>query len=159
MPKNYIVIPFFIVFIVIFYTASLEAARNPFKPKLPMPVFSEPLAGENVTRPDRDFFQIERTDPFVREEPNIPPSFPKENQREDILPLPVEPIQESEESEEIVPPELAVQGLIWKSERPQAIINNRVVDVGDSVLDAKIVDIRKSSIDIQYQGMMFTIKP
>jgi len=56
-------------------------------------------------------------------------------------------------------PALHVLGLIWNSDRPQAIINGRVVDIGDSISNVKIIAIRKNEIDVEFNGEFATIKP
>ena len=59
------------------------------------------------------------------------------------------------------PPELKwkITGIVWHSNRPQAIINDRVVDVGDTIDKAKVIAIRKSEIDVEIDGQKITVKP
>ncbi len=58
-------------------------------------------------------------------------------------------------------PRLEITGLVWNCERPQAIINNTVVGIGDVIANTKIkvVDIRKGAIDVMFAGKKFTITP
>ena len=56
-------------------------------------------------------------------------------------------------------PKLTVTGIIWNSKRPQAIINNTVVDIGDEIEGVKIIGIKKTAIDVSYQGRERTIEP
>lgn len=58
----------------------------------------------------------------------------------------------------IQPPSLQLQGVLWGSSRPQAIINRKIVSVGDVIEEAKIVDIGKNSIKISYREQEFEIK-
>jgi hypothetical protein len=73
-------------------------------------------------------------------------------------PFEVEPI---EEEDKVVSPPIAsqpplpslnIQGIIWGSELPQAIINNQVVKIGDVVQGARIVDISQAGITVFYNG-------
>ena len=54
---------------------------------------------------------------------------------------------------------LQVKGVIWGSDRPLAIINNKVYKVGDSILGAKIVEINKRGILLDYKGKVYILKP
>ncbi len=62
------------------------------------------------------------------------------------------------EPEIIEPPTLNIKGLIWNTNRPQAIINDQVVNLGDTVSEAEIIAIRKSEVDILFKGQKMTIK-
>lgn len=56
-------------------------------------------------------------------------------------------------------PDLHVQGMIWDSDMPQAIINNTVLRIGESIEGAKLLDIRKEGVHLQYSGKHFIIRP
>jgi len=47
---------------------------------------------------------------------------------------------------------LKVQGIIWGGNFPQAIINNRVVTVGDTIEGAEILSIDKNGITLSSDG-------
>ncbi|HOW36247.1 MAG TPA: hypothetical protein PL155_07525 [Candidatus Omnitrophota bacterium] len=73
--------------------------------------------------------------------------------------IPVKPVAEIVKVErEIIPPSLSIQGLIWNTDRPQAIINESVVGIGDTIEGAKIVSIQKTGVSIAYEGKTFQIK-
>ena len=55
-------------------------------------------------------------------------------------------------------PVMNIKGLIWNSDRPQAIVNDKIVQVGDTVNGSKILAIHGTGIDILHQGISFTIK-
>ena len=57
------------------------------------------------------------------------------------------------------PPTLSVQGLIWGGNIPQAIVNNKVVKVGDTIDGAKVVTIEKDGVGIFYNGSEFKVSP
>ena len=59
----------------------------------------------------------------------------------------------------IQPPQLQINGLVWNSDRPQAIINNDIVTIGDVVAEAKILDITRNGVRIEYKGEHFEIDP
>lgn len=106
--------------------------RNPFIPELP-----------------KETPKIEVT---VSEPGPLPPVY-------EPPPRPPEPdVPEPEPPQEIQPPQVDIRGLVWNTNRPQAIINDQVVDVGDMIDDAKIVAIRKNEVDVVYQGASFTLK-
>lgn len=54
-------------------------------------------------------------------------------------------------------PSLTISGIIWNSDRPQAIVNNQVVDVGTTVGDTTVLAINKTGIDVLYSGEKFNI--
>jgi hypothetical protein len=72
---------------------------------------------------------------------------------------PAEPLPEITEPEEIVPlPPVNVTGVIWNSDRPQAIINDHIVNVGDTISGIKITEINKTSIEGLFSGRTVTIQ-
>ncbi len=60
---------------------------------------------------------------------------------------------------EIPPPSLSVQGVIWGGNFPQAIINNRVLKLGDTIEGARIVSIDKNVVIIFFQGRQYNLAP
>ena len=66
------------------------------------------------------------------------------------------------ETEEIIPPpplpDVNVSGIIWNSDRPQAIINDRIVDIDSDVSGIKITEIRQSDIKGLFHEKAVTIK-
>lgn len=56
------------------------------------------------------------------------------------------------------PPALTVQGLVWGGAFPQAIINNKVFKVGDTIEEARIIDINKEGITIFFGGRQYSIE-
>ncbi len=49
-------------------------------------------------------------------------------------------------------PKLTVEGIIWNSYMPQAIVDGKIVRVGDIIKNAEIIDIEKSGIVVFYNG-------
>jgi len=79
------------------------------------------------------------------------------------------PFDDTEEikqtDENVVLPEMQYQGMIWKSTRPQAIINNKVYDIKDVInVDVagegiEIKDINKDGIHLVYKKKEFIVRP
>jgi hypothetical protein len=80
------------------------------------------------------------------------------NLRDPFEPEPVKEEDDEEEDKTLLPvppsplPYLDIQGIVWGSELPQAIINNKVVKIGDVVEDVRVVDISKKGITVFYNG-------
>lgn len=81
------------------------------------------------------------------------------------------PFDEMEKAEidegKVVLPTMKFQGMIWKSYRPQAIINNKVYDVNDIIefgtdgagIEVKITEINEDGIHLKYKGKEFIVRP
>ena len=72
-------------------------------------------------------------------------------------------VEDKAQEENILLPEMQFQGMIWRSSRPQAIINNKVYDIKDviTVTEEKIEvkDIDKDGIHLIYKGKEFIVRP
>lgn len=58
---------------------------------------------------------------------------------------------------EEIPPDLVVQGIIWGSSLPQAIINNTVVKVGDMIEEARILEISKEGVTVFFKNRQYKL--
>lgn len=108
--------------------------QDPFTPRVP---------GEEI--------RVQSAQPVhlvVIDEPVVPvPSPPSEEPLSHRLPeekvrppsIPEEPL-----------PAINISGLVWNTNRPQAIIDGHIVEVGDIVSGVKIVDIQKSGITVLF---------
>ncbi|MDP3142494.1 MAG: hypothetical protein Q8N14_00895 [Candidatus Omnitrophota bacterium] len=92
-------------------------------------------------------------DPVSMKDPFLP-LFPKK----ETEPKKVTEVA-SQRKEEVRPPELIIQGLVWGKIMPQAIVNNKVVTIGDIINEAKIVDINKNGVSILFKDKIFFVKP
>ncbi len=63
-----------------------------------------------------------------------------------------------EEKIDIPLPTLTIEGIIWNSDMPQAIIDGKVVRIGDVVKDVEIVGIEKRGIIVVYNGEKIIIE-
>ncbi|MDD4980858.1 MAG: hypothetical protein PHC54_06315 [Candidatus Omnitrophica bacterium] len=54
-------------------------------------------------------------------------------------------------------PALAIQGMVWGGTFPQAIINAKVVKIGDTIAGARIIDISKSGVTVLYEDKKYNL--
>ncbi len=54
-------------------------------------------------------------------------------------------------------PALTVQGIVWGGQTPQAIINNKVVKVGDTIENVEIIDITKNGVDVFFEDQEYNL--
>lgn len=57
------------------------------------------------------------------------------------------------------PPEFNVQGMVWRSDNPQAIIDGQILRIGDEIKDARVIDISKDGVKFLFRGKIITAKP
>lgn len=57
------------------------------------------------------------------------------------------------------PPPLTVQGLIWGGNLPQAIVNNKIVKVGDTIDGANITGIDKDGVTVLFKETEYKLSP
>ena len=57
------------------------------------------------------------------------------------------------------PPPLIVQGVVWGGPRPQAIINGRVYDIGDTVGGGTIIEINRHGVSLDVDGARVLFSP
>ena len=54
---------------------------------------------------------------------------------------------------------LALQGIFWGTDRPQAIINRRILSVGDTIEGAEVTAISKEGVTLTHGGQQVELKP
>lgn len=54
-------------------------------------------------------------------------------------------------------PAYTIQGVIWGTELPLAIINNKVLKIGDMLDEAKVENIDKNGVVVSLKGNLFTL--
>lgn len=52
-------------------------------------------------------------------------------------------------------PPMTIQGIVWGSDIPQAIVNNQVVRVGNALGSVHIISIKKEGIKVIFQGQEY----
>lgn len=73
------------------------------------------------------------------------------------LATPMRHVKSAFEGKTQVPSNLALNGIMYLVERPQAIINDSVVEVGDIVDGAKVTRINNSSVLLNYNDAEITL--
>ncbi len=58
--------------------------------------------------------------------------------------------------EALIPPDIVIEGILWGSTRPQAIIDGDVYGVGDDLMtiNAKVLRIEPDGVVISYEGVI-----
>lgn len=99
---------------------------------------------EIIVRPIMKYKSGKLRDPFktyfINEEPEI---VPEESTEED--------------QPEFDPGKFKVQGIVWGVKSPQAIINDKVLTMGDLIEGAKILRIEKKGITLSFYGKIFNL--
>jgi len=54
-------------------------------------------------------------------------------------------------------PNLQIQGIVWGGGLPQAIINNKVMRVGDTIEGVQITDINKKGVTVFFDSRRYTL--
>ncbi len=70
---------------------------------------------------------------------------------------PFEMEQPKEQIEEKPLPSLKAQGIVWGGSFPQAIINNVVVRIGDTIEEARIISIAKNSVTVFFGNRQYNL--
>jgi len=60
-------------------------------------------------------------------------------------------ISQNQEVEKLLP-SLTVQGIVWGGNFPQAIINNKVLKIGDTIEETRIKGIEKGGVTLIFEG-------
>lgn len=58
---------------------------------------------------------------------------------------------------QVAPPEIALEGIVAGGPRPQAVIQGKIVRVGDTISGARIAKITKEGIEVMFEGETFMI--
>ncbi len=56
------------------------------------------------------------------------------------------------------PPPLSLQGIFWGTPRPQALINRRILSVGDTIEGARVMAINREGVTVSFQGEQLLLK-
>ncbi len=90
-------------------------------------------------------------DPFIPQIPIIKPEPPPTQEIKPPEPIVITPPITPVEPPPVVrekpkPPQLNISGIVWNTERPQAIVNGQVITVGDTISAFTITKIDKNGI-------------
>lgn len=116
------------------YLEDLEDLRDPFVPQLPPPKIVPPVERVKQEYKPTEIIQTPQQSVIVQPKPVVAPVQPKKNNVS-----------------------LVVKGLVWNTLTPQAIINDKIVQVGDTINDMKIVSIRSNGIEVLNNGQRMII--
>jgi len=77
-----------------------------------------------------------------------------------LLPVKDEQKKAEEKAKTPQPPAISIEGALWDSDMPQAIIDGDVYKVGETLksIDAKIYKIEKNRVFIFYEGILYEMK-
>ena len=114
--------------------SDLDSLRNPFVPQFP-----------------------ETKTPWPSKVPLAPVTAPLETSVSPVVEQPAAPVTlpnsfTPPEQKEILPPSMNIYGLIWNTNRPQAIVNNQIVQVGDKIENWTIDKIDQNGLEISGYG-------
>jgi len=143
MKKRYrFIAVIFCLIIVFFITANAFAERSNFEAMKKMEAAEKPKIKEKIVKPKAEYTAKGLRDPF---------QTPFENKF--ILSSgPVAP-----EQAEGVLALLKLQGVIWGGKFPQAIVNGKVIKIGDTIEGALVVDINKDGVVLFLNGKQFNL--
>ena len=152
MQKSKILIFITLVLLItgLFYSESLGAIKWDYKAP-------QELDGEVVAKSAPPKAAIHQKEAIIR---------PKVEYKAEGLKDPFQPfITEKETVKTVTPslpskktlPALTVQGLIWGGDFPQAIINNKLVKIGDSVEEAEVTAIEKDGVTLLYTNRTYKL--
>ena len=111
--------------------------------KLNKTLFSEDLSLVTL-RPNVEYKSEELKDPFEPpEEEKKPEAEPEKQIMPEVKPAP--------------PPVLKIEGLVWGGRLPQAIINQKVVKIGDIIEGAQIVDINREGVTLTFNNSQYNL--
>ncbi|HBO97724.1 MAG TPA: hypothetical protein DE315_06845 [Candidatus Omnitrophica bacterium] len=126
-------------------SSSLEtlSERNPFTPQVP--------------QEDLQTRRVETIKPVKIEAPVVPPPPAARVEVAPVLPPRPEDIRRLPPPEEPLP-NMNISGLVWNTDRPQAIINGQITGIGDIISGVKIIDIQKTGITVLFRNKTSTLK-
>lgn len=128
------------VFAIIFCVLALSAGLKEIYSQ------DEPLSEETFMPKKVEYKPESLRDPFRS-------YFIEEKKQKDIK------NEAAKEQAPVNPPNLQLQGIIWGTLLPQAIINNEVVKPGDSIEGAQIISIDKNVLTVLFNNKFFKLKP
>lgn len=127
----------FIIIVFIFLTGESEGAEE----LLLLEGLGESQKIEYKSENLRDPFQEERMQTEAEKRKKE-----KENLQTGQMPAAVKPL-----------PSLQVQGIIWGSSLPQAIINNKVLKIGETIEEVQIMDIAKDKVTVFFENQQYNL--
>jgi hypothetical protein len=108
-----------------------------------------------VSRPEIEYSSGDLRDPF---DDLLQKAIERERKEQEAKNAPVQE-EETQAVKEEMPSldKFNVQGVIWGGKFPQAIINNKILSVGDSVEGFKIANIEKNRVILSFAGRLISL--
>lgn len=143
LPIRLLVMAFTTLPVILFTQTSDAALRNPFKPALPLEIIKPPEPPKvdpiKTTPPPKQYRKpAAQTKPYTNERRNTQTTRP--------TPPPAPP-------EPVVFPSVKISGVIWNTDKPQAIINDTVVSEGEVIQGMTIESISETEIKLLYKSV------
>lgn len=70
-----------------------------------------------------------------------------------------DPMNITHKSIDLPLPNLEVQGIVWSNKASQAIINDKILRIGDEIDNVRITDINKKGVTVFFQGQTYVLTP
>lgn len=121
------------LFILGLFRGEIFASRAEFEQIQQLEKQEKQAPVEQIIREVVEYKAESLADPFIAPEMEGEPAGPVETQ---AMPL----------------PNFSVQGVIWGGSLPQAIINDQVVKIGDTIQGAKVISIGKEGVGLLFDG-------
>ncbi len=125
-------------------------AQEQVVPPAPEQPADEPAAEQAVQKTPEE--PLDFKDPFMSGLPSKEEEFPAES-----VPSGPEAAATTPE-EEFDPAKYQVTGLVWGQAAPKAIINDTIYSIGDTVENAKIINIDKNGILMEFNNKEYLMK-
>ena len=102
---------------------------------------------------------VSNEEPTVTRDPFQLPALLKEVLRQKELAKQVKPApKENGPAQPAAEPNLKLQGILWGTSQPKAIINRHIVSVGDTIEDATIIAVGKNGVTVSFGGQDYVLK-
>ena len=60
--------------------------------------------------------------------------------------------------QEIMGLTLSLEGVVWNSDKPQAVISGKIVTVGQKVNKAEVLEIKRDGVKMKYKQQVFVLR-
>ncbi len=125
------------------FDSLLDTMRDPFEPRLPPKIVaSEVVKNNNIG------VATQASNSIINQMEDVTKNAIKNT----VMKTPTVP---STPMVPAVKPTLLLQGVMWQTDKPQAIVGDQLVGLGDKINEATIVGIFKSGIEVDVKGTKF----
>lgn len=71
--------------------------------------------------------------------------------------LPYLPLVQDKQTKQFISDDFRISGIVWGTPKPLAIINGKVVGIGDKILGAEVRKIDKNGVLLEYEGNLYLL--